>query len=378
MQLGGLQRPTQMPNKHSTCVLDAYLNSILNSHQLSKYAIERNPNLNTTTQWNGKFDMFYAGFLHDYVQKYFTFTTIEHRDRDLNNLRLYMEYLHNAKEYEQEIHHITLNSKLRGYSVKDVYKFIIERAREYAIMENENKISSIGSTGGIIEEILTYNPNAIYVSDKNIDELCVESNITDIFIEYAYSEKFIKKANDLYESAIHKHGEFICTDIILDQFQIQEEESQHSVFYNMFESVIQNDDKLYYVPLSRLMFKQKARTLLGVIKHIIQPNSKINECFYTPDNMFGYYIPTILHFQRIDYDLSSTKENTLKRLEDYKRLLLSQTDVSMFIPKYRRHANSLSILRETLVPVNDVVKAYRKWKHDKNTEALITAVRKPT
>ena len=207
-QLGGLQKPTPMPNTHNTCVLDAYLNSILNSHALSKWAISRNPMLKSKSEWNGKFGIFYEKLLSDYVKLYYTTPSTVERNTQLNDIRISMEYLHNAKAYEREIYHRTLNSVTEGMSIAKVDKLLTKRAKEYKdiLSSTSRELNSSGSVAQIIRDILENNRDVIYTKNKSIGDIGIADNVNDIFIYHEYEGEInadsIREINDIYNDAL--------------------------------------------------------------------------------------------------------------------------------------------------------------------------------
>ena len=141
------------------------------------------------------------------------------------------------------------------------------------------------------------------------------------------------------------------------------------------ECIAQNDEELDFVPLNTLGLNITKKNIYGLLEHVI--NNTVNRCFYFPDNVFGYLIPSVLHFQRINYtygttiDTHSTESVILKRLEDYKQMLISQVDEPMFISKYRRHASSLAITPERFRMVNDIIGALKKYKRNLDEDELL-------
>ena len=108
----------------------------------------------------------------------------------------------------------------------------------------------------------------------------------------------------------------------------------------------------------------------------------INECFYFPDEVFGYIIPSVLHYQRINYRYGTSIEThsstpvMINRLKDYKQLLLSQNDDPLLQPKYVRHASSLSIMPERFCPVKDIITALKKYRRNYDEDELLEATSK--
>lgn len=379
-QRGGLQKPTQLCFSSR---MNAYLNSILNSHEISKWAIHNEPNLLSNNTWDGKFSIFYEKFLHDYVYLYYTRVSSTNR----NDLRISMKYLNNAKSYERELHHRTLNKILNGMPICDVYRFITQRINEYkvAVLKNDD-LKSSGSDATIIQEILESNPTVKYVKNKFINDMRISSDITDIFIYYEYEGEIntnsVNLINKIYDTALLNYDGFICSDIVLDQVQVQKSEAEHSMFYNMMECVAQNDDNIYFVPLDLLAPKIQKKNIYGLLEHVIRNDMTVNECFYFPDEVFGYIIPSVLHYQRINYKYGTTTETHSltpvmeNRLKDYKQLLLSQNDDPLLQPKYVRHASSLSIMPEKFYHVNDIITALKKYKRNYDEDELLKATSK--
>ena len=367
MQRGGVQATVPIPNRENTCLLDAYINSILNSHSLSKYLLQFSTednikqkdkilytkfkkNLEKYTSTN----VFYEYLLSVYVRIYYTIANNLSRNSLLNYIRLYIEYIHNAEEYEGE-------SLPIGKTIEFMARFFDMRFQEYKKTIDEGDESISGESVDIISEMFSKCPHVIYT--RNIFPSIMQDT-TDVYIYYENTcmpnaqkidEKIMNRFNEIYRDACAHYGDFICTDIILDQFVIGDTESEHSAFYNLLENNIQNENNASHVPFEELMFNVGACKDISTLidnglkrKTPVSTYKTINVGFYDSQGLLGFYIPSVLHFQRIQGSSSFsnpipyTVDSILSRLNFIKRTIQSQIDVPEFMPKYTRHLSKIT------------------------------------
>ena len=62
---------------------------------------------------------------------------------------------------------------------------------------------------------------------------------------------------EMMNHALTRNGEFVCTDLILDQFEINEPTSEHSAYYNMLENNIQNESIISHLHLMNYILIQR-------------------------------------------------------------------------------------------------------------------------
>lgn len=104
--------------------------------------------------------------------------------------------------------------------------------------------------------------------------------------------------NDLYTALIHSYENgFICTDLVLSQYNVGFSKSSHNVYYNMLDESIQNGERVSYLPFKELVFPNGCKNLKSYID-VLSRDDMINIGFYDTDNVLGFYVPEILHFQK--------------------------------------------------------------------------------
>ena len=373
---GGIQGTIQIPNSENTCMLDAYINSIINSHSLCKYLYSDSQTIeldkmnllyskfhDNTEEYKSSY-IFLKYLLSLYVKAYFTISNYPKRSSYLDFIRLYMEYIHNAEDFE-----VCLDSYLpTGKSIQFMSKYFDMRVLLYRDkMEDGDIDSASGESASIIGQIFEECPLVMYKSD-GIFPTSIPSQISDIYVFYPYSsimsdankinKEMMNHFNTIYDHALTRNGEFVCTDLILDQFEINEPTSEHSAYYNMLENNIQNESIISHLPFDELYFDtEKCSDIYTLIDEGLKRSipaihrKTINYGFYYPRQSLGFYIPTVLHFQRIP-NITNPKEYTLEtllyRLRSLKDLMLSQNDVPDFNAKYMRHVSK----------IQDVIKFY--------------------
>lgn len=380
IQRGGVQATVQIPNNADTCVLDSYINSILNSHSLCLYFASKHTNIESDIFsvfpedkekiWNENITPMCEYLVSKYVQLYFTNTEKTTRNEVLDDIRVRIEFLHNLQSFIVEYGKPRLPTSL---TYAHVIPMIESLYHEYKLLLNDDRIEeSSGETAGIILEILR-NTHKVLYKESSISRhevpTTVSSSVTDIYVYYEndimdnanrITKYKMEQFNAIYDVSING---FECTDVILDQIEIGQSETVHSVFYNLLENNVQNEDKVSHIPYKDIRFNtRECENIYDVVdKHLKKKcpafhYKSINEGFYYPEETLGFYIPSVLHFQRIpkipqDY----TKEGIIARLSLYRNLLEEQIHTGeMFKIKYNRYISQIT----------QVITAYQHLSHD--------------
>ena len=280
-----------------------------------------NENSNTYIENNNIFHK-YLLFIYIAIYSHVKYTSIQKADI-LTILRYHILYLENRKDFEKGNSAYKLNihdgdsvahiAKLLDIGFYQYYKWIVsnDNDKDYTNIDNYigatpyllNKLYERKRVGGIILKYAKKN----YINEITENLNSIPTNYKDYFIivhDYVMENgKLINDYdmniyNDLYAALIHSYENgFICTDLVLSQYNVGFSKSSHNAYYNMLDESIQNGERVSYLPFKELIFPNGCKNLKSYI-NVLSRDDMINIGFYDTDNVLGFYVPEILHFQK--------------------------------------------------------------------------------
>lgn len=291
--IGGLGAAIKLKNTNGRCLINASINSLMNSHEIVKCLYERKGDVSINapfseiiTSADESIADLLTAYAHDYIHN--------NSNPDLDKFIFLIKNLDKIYQFEEiEELHAFLDSSYKSFSHSKLFKINF-----FLGMGLHNKVSPINvnlqRVSGLYEQLTKY----LYNIPDNYFIISMPENVKsqkDLTIEHI---KCIKK---LFKIAVMSTPEYVCTDILC--YEVDEDGFDHTVYYNLMDNVLVDD-----------MIKQ-----YRTFKSIRQDDNYI-------------YVPFVLHFQKLrnnlGFDGTFKTYNTSydKRMAFVKEQLLTYTE----------------------------------------------------
>lgn len=291
--IGGLGAAIRLKNTNGRCLVNASINSLMNSHEIVKYLYERKGDISLNapfseiiTSADESIANLLTAYTHDYIN--------DNSNPDLDKFIFLIKNLDEIYRFEEiEELHVFLDSSYKLFSHSKLFKLDF-----FLGMGSHNKVSLINinlqRVSGLYEQLTKY----LYNVSDNYFIISMPENVKsqkDLTIEHI---KCIKK---LFKIAAMSTPEYVCTDILC--YEVDESGFDHVVYYNLMDNVLTDD-----------MIKQ-----YRTFKSIRQDNDYI-------------YVPFVLHFQKLrnnlgfDGTFKTYAKSYYKRIAFVKEQLLTYTE----------------------------------------------------
>ena len=418
---GGVMETLRMKNTAGTCMIDAVLNMVMNSNSSLKSLLraynfsQENESvkdfydrLDKKSRNSANFGIFYElaknnenkfedlKIYYSYLVMAYAaiFTYInQHKaptDEILNILKYHILYLENFKKFNAEDGRayevkLTKADSIANNAIRLDIGFLMYFKWIYAQEKRQQTLlidKYIGATDKLLHHVYDVKHiSGIYISyDYKLYKPAIQSvlknakrnKFNELYVIVSdniivdgklIDEIDMDRFNHLYKAILEDYSStgFICTDLTLFQYNVGFKCSTHAAYYNLLDESIQNGMRISYLPLSKLVFPRSCKDTKEYVRFISR-NNYINIGFFDTDDMLGYYIPNILHFQKIDGKHYSTDFNKFSSKEGIShRYNILIENLKKCIPEMKKKSEDYI---EKLIHVSSILQNYEKMDKD--------------
>lgn len=325
--VGGLYSTKTIPNYMNTCVIDATILSIINSNVLCTELVELMRTDVTIDPLylyeilskelknnNGYFNVLKTikHLIGAYIVTYYgkgKLPTLKKWKNTLDVIRSHILFMCNMKKFSRTLAH-QIDKKYNTYDLNRKYEIYTNTVIMFAKQgdtSNFNKFTFTNTDliGTILEDNNIFEDYDYFVS-WNVVRANIAHRKTDVYLRFpTYETSLDMNALTQYDkdriNKVWKFGntyhddKYICTDMILRQVTDGSSHGDHLVYYNLLECHMENNCHVYYIPPHNLLLGHR------------EENGKINRVFKTDGSKLSFFVPEVLHFQRVNVP----KENAL-------------------------------------------------------------------
>lgn len=327
---GGYIPAIDFQNEYNTCVIDACINSILNSNSLCNKLtslVDSKTNPKIFCEELVKHKSYFSYFCKDEIciglrifYKYllceFVLARSAENEEAQNEIRHRLLYIYNLHDYERVKRPKTMyvEQMIRSEKFKVVAAALEKEFQEYA----KNPLNKDGATNKFIYDAFPLISFHRVSSEESVSkEISFRLNTSedDVYISFDFTRNVesildtdFNYINMLVNAVSEDYKDFVCSDLIISQWALTDETPLHSVYYNMLDNTIQTNERVAYYPLNNLRYPQNN------VHDVVLERTKgktINICNYDPWNIFSIFIIECAHFQRIPKGVDKTDIKSL-------------------------------------------------------------------